>query len=143
MTAVPIADFCEKYGLTYINVSRYAKKGLINEKYFVRRREFFYKVRNETHDIYFFLEKHLSIWDICRLLAIVDGDTSASGVANWNNFIHRVLFANYSDSPITADVMSSNLYSCWRYFRWIKKALFSKVVKFKKVRTKLEKRLIG
>lgn len=143
MTAVPIADFCEKYGLTYINVSRYAKKGLIDEKYFVKRREFFYRARNETHDIYFFLEKHLSIWEICKLLAITDGDTSVSSIQHWNNFIHKGLFINYSDHPITVDVMTDRLYKCWRYFRWIKKALFSKVVKFKKVRTKLEKKLIG
>ena len=143
MTKVPILEFCQKYGIDENNVRRFAKGGFVNEKYFVRRREFFYRVRNETHEIYYFLEKHLSIWQICTLLAIVDGDNSASSIQSWNNFIHKVLFTNYSNKPITVDIMSLNLYTCWRYFRWIKKALFSKIVKFKKLRKKLEKKLIG
>lgn len=143
MTKVPVADFCRKYNLNYSNTARFSKDGFIDEKYFVRRRELFYRVRNEAHDIYFFLNRHLSIWQICTLLAIVDGDRSENNIQSWNNFIHKVLFTNYAERPITIDVMSPNLYTCWRYFRWIKKALFSKVVKVKKIRGKLEKELIG
>ncbi len=143
MTKVPVADFCRKYTLDYSNTAKFAKNGFINEKYFVRRRELFYRVRNETHDIYFFLDRHLSIGQICTLLAIVDEDRSKSNIQSWNYFIRKVLFTNYAERPITVDVMSTKLYTCWRYFRWIKKALFSKVVKIKKIRDKLEKELIG
>jgi len=96
---------------------------LINEEFFIRRREFKKKVWLESHDMYYFLTKHNTRLDLARLLHKVDVSIT---VETWNSFLAVTLFLLQRD-----DVMSYNvnglMWKFYRYARWLIRALFIKV----------------
>lgn len=132
---ISVEDFGEKYEQdpNYIYVMRYngvipdevlvkksSRRSLVDESYFVRRKEFKKRIWNESHDNFYFLTKHLASFQLALLLHKVDPLVSRD---TWNSFISVTLFSFGNDS-IFSYKPSMLQWKFWRYSRWLIRAAF-------------------
>ncbi len=132
---IKIATFADKYDLTIDNV--YVQKSKVSplafrksardrtqvdETHFLRRKNFKKKVWLESHDMYYFLARHLTDVDISRLLVSVDPSVN---VTTWNIFLNRTLFMTDESSIMHMKVYGLS-WKFYRYARWLVRAIFKK-----------------
>lgn len=96
---------------------------MIDEKFFLNRKQFRRKVWLESHTMFYFLNKHLSETDISRLMMKMDGGGS---VGNWNTYVSDRLFRTPNES-ILQYKLSSAVWKFYRYCRWIIQHMFKVV----------------
>ena len=104
----------------YAFQTRQKEHDLINESFFVRRYKFKRKVWLESHDLFYFLTRHMKAVQLSELLHKMDKNHSPE---SWNHFQSKTLFAFQSESILNyrVDGMSMKFY---RYARWLVRGLF-------------------
>jgi len=132
---IKVGEFCDKYNCSINSIhagkfnGRYppsvfkfltARILLINENWFLRRVLFVRKVWLEAHDAYYFLTKHLSIFELSTLLCKIDDSKT---VESWNVFFNKSLFSPLNDNIVNV-FMSMALYKFHRHSRWLIRGLF-------------------
>ena len=129
-----INDFSDKYkvsaGAIYVgkhngSLSSNAFKAqynslFVDEEYFIRRERFKRKVWLESHDMFYFLTKHLSILEVASMLSEFSGKKS-----NWSSWMNGPLF-QIDDTSIINCKVNSKAWEFYRIARWIIRRLFVK-----------------
>lgn len=132
-----VDDFAYRYEVSVSNVYVKKSEGLIapyafsknsggsvyvNEDFFLRRKEFKKKVWLQSHDMYYFLTKHLSDTAVSKLLNKIDNSISYE---SWNTFLATALFSNSITSILSYQV-NDLAWKFYRYARWLIRAIFIK-----------------
>jgi hypothetical protein len=115
--------FCEKYGLSkdivYVwmyhgnkHIYKIGKEVTIDEKALLRRREFYYKVWNETIDNYYGITEHISENKLATLLQRYFGGK----VTAWGVYLNTTMFRiSWQEKPIASYKIPMELWTIWRF----------------------------
>ena len=136
--------FAKKYGVSLDNIHVYksnhryknngikqlnSRKLLVDETYFIRRKEFRNKIKIMAQENYYFLTSSISSFQLAKLLSKYTG----ANIQSWVTFMHISLFA-VDDTSI---LYMNSFKKLWQFFR-LTRALIRVV--FKKVGVPANKR---
>ena len=131
---ISVELFSRKYGVTtdniyvYKNNHKYKNNGikqlssgklLVDELYFIRRREFRYKIRMMAQENYYFLTSSIIPYQLSKLLSIYTG----TSIQSWVTFISTELFV-VDDTSILYIKSFKKLWHFFRLTRALIRAIF-------------------
>jgi len=131
---ISVADFCEKYKVGDATVYKFIKKmpkdsviikysqTRLDENFFIRRREFYKRVKLETQEMYYFFSEYFNDNQIASAIsAITDKKYSTHSIYF---FINAGLFRHDADYIFLYEV-SGQMWSVWRALRWLTMRTFN------------------
>ncbi len=146
-----VSDFCEKYDLNVSNLyvaksegkipdtvfyrPLNAKRNHIDERYFVRRKEFRKRVKLFNEDVYYYLTEHFSVLEITEIIQKLYGvHHNATRV-----FLYHRLFMTDSGSML-ATTLTKPEWALFKYGRLLEQELSVKYGYKVKISEILDKR---
>ncbi|MDQ1264556.1 MAG: hypothetical protein QG559_1557 [Campylobacterota bacterium] len=137
MKLLTINDFCYKYQISeeqlrtyyYRNKKAFARKNkvlMVNETFFVRRKNFQVKIWNEAFALYYFLKKKMDNSDISQLLTLIEvGKVIKNKADIWNAYLTKQVFKSL-DSEVIFYEIGVPLWKFWRMAKWAVHMMFRK-----------------